>query len=107
LLRLGLARAAPELAGQGCATALLKAEGEGREAEAGHWADDGFAMLSPKLLDLLRDWYRRAHARPRAKMDRASGSAAAGRRSVIAAISASSSEIMVSSTYRRNADEWH
>ena len=35
---------------------------------------------SPRLLDLLRDWYRRAHARPRAKMDRASGSAAAGRR---------------------------
>jgi hypothetical protein len=48
--------------------------------EQGKGRKDRFAMLSPGLLDLLRDWYRRAHARPRAKMDRASGSAAAGRR---------------------------
>ena len=49
LLRKGLARAVPDLAGAGCAKALLQAENEGRQARAGHWSD-GFAVLTPEQL---------------------------------------------------------
>ena len=39
MLRQGEARVSPDLLGDGCATALLRAEDEGRRANAGHWSD--------------------------------------------------------------------
>jgi endonuclease YncB( thermonuclease family) len=50
MLRQGEARVSPDLLGDGCAKALLRAEDEGRRANAGHWSDHAFAVLSADQL---------------------------------------------------------
>jgi micrococcal nuclease len=47
LLRQGVVRVAPELAGDACAHELLAAEAQAREAKHGHWGDGSFAVLTP------------------------------------------------------------
>ena len=50
LLRAGLVRSTPELAGDACARELLAAEAIAREARRGHWGDGLFDVLSPDQL---------------------------------------------------------
>ena len=47
LLRQGLVRFAPEMAGDACAQELLAAEAQARDAKLGHWSDGVFTVLTP------------------------------------------------------------